>query len=149
MMMIMMLLMMMMMMMMMMIMMGMTTYVMRIIMMMIMILCNDNMACKCSVLYRHISSVYLRWILTCVFKGHVFLGQKLILQLAAELQPRLGFVQDSKFTDYRIGLFVLVLLIMASSRRLWTYLTNWLTRPEHMPHCWIIQSQCCWNLLPN
>ena len=46
---------------------------------------------------------------------------------AADWQPRLGLVEDWRITDFRLGLFVLILIRKTSSRQLWIYLTNWLT----------------------
>ena len=45
-------------------------------------------------------------------------------------QPRLDLTEDSRTTDFCLGLIILILIRMASSRQLWT---DWLTWPENLP----------------
>ena len=48
-------------------------------------------------------------------------------------QPRFGLTEDSRTTYLHLGFFVLILISMASSRQLWTYLTDWFNCSQKWP----------------
>jgi len=45
--------------------------------------------------------------------------------------PKLGLTENSRTTDFGLGLFVLILIRIMSSIQLWTYVINYLSWQEN------------------
>ena len=52
------------------------------------------------------------------------------LRVSAFWQHRLGLAEDSRTSDFWLGLLVLVAIMKKICRQLWAYLTGWLTWPQ-------------------